>query len=74
MIHEPNYIFPTFLSRHNIHLGLIRMLSDSPQSTCVEVDCGATLIHPNTCGLIRIRQHPNKALGVTTVNAPMYDL
>ena len=29
----------------------------------VEFSSSSTPIHPNTCGLMRIRLHPNKALG-----------
>jgi len=53
------------------HLGLVWMLLDSSQSTCVGVDwigvkfsSSSTSIHLNTCGLMRIRLHPNKALPV----------
>jgi hypothetical protein len=48
------------------------MLSDSPQSACVgdlgwigmKFSSSSTLIHPNTCGLMRIRLHPNNDLKV----------
>jgi hypothetical protein len=67
-------------SMASMHLGLLRMLSGSPQSKYIGVKFSSSSINPpHTCGLMRIWLHANKGLRdycvllVSTLTKKMHD-
>ena len=68
--------FPVLAHHPHPSLGLVWMLSDSSQFTCVEwieveFSSSSTPIHTNTCGLMRIRLHSNKTLCMSMTICPL---